>query len=193
MAAPITHMVLADKVFDKRFKDEKKKDFFIGSVFPDVRYVSGIKRRLTHHLDLKEKNSFETGIKFHCLIDEIWNEFVRSNNYITSFKLLGDELLYEKIGNWEEYISYFDKIFPSEFLFNIPEEKIKKWHKILQQYFSKKPNDITRNTFIKSIGVSEERIDRINQNIDLIRNDQGIIKTIEELYDNIEILLNKYD
>jgi len=39
MAAPITHIALTEKIFDKFFKDKKRKDFFIGTLFPDIRYL----------------------------------------------------------------------------------------------------------------------------------------------------------
>lgn len=210
MAAPITHIVLTDKVFDKYFKGKNKKDFFIGATFPDIRYLANIKREITHQESdsqlPKEENSFKAGMRFHSLIDEIWNKFVRPNgnfvlypklknsvNGITSFKLLEDELLYEKIGNWKKYIKFFDEILSDELLFNTPEKKIEKWHKILQKYFSRRPNDSDREAFIKGLGFSKEIADEMNYNVDLMKNNQRTVQAIMELYNNFELILRKYE
>ncbi len=206
MAAPITHIVLTDKVFDKYFKDKNKKDFFIGTIFPDIRYLAGIERKMTHLSYNKEENSFKAGMRFHSLIDDIWNKLVRADdnsalspelknsvNGITSFKLLEDGLLYEKIDNWQEYVSFFDEVLPDELLFDIPEEKVKKWHKILQKYFSRRPNDSDREAFIKGIGFSKETVDEMNDSISLMKNDQRIVQAIKELYNNFESILEKYE
>jgi len=193
MATPITHIVLTNKVFNEKFKDKKKRDFFVGTVFPDIRYLAKIERRFTHSLDFKETNSFKAGIKFHYLIDNVWNEFVRLDNNITSFKFLEDELLYEKINDWKEYIGYFDKVFSDELLFNISKEKTKEWHNILQEYFSKKPDDSTRENFIKNLEFPKERINQINRNVNLLKKDKKIIQSINDFYNNFELLLKNHD
>ena len=48
MAAPITHIVLTNKIFNKYFSNKEKGDFFIGASFPDIRYLKVIKREKTH-------------------------------------------------------------------------------------------------------------------------------------------------
>ena len=206
MATPIAHIVLTDKVFGKYFKDKNKKDFFIGTSFPDIRYLANIEKKTTHLSYNKEKNSFKAGMRFHSLIDEIWNKFVRSNdnfilysksrnsvNDITSLKLLEDELLYGKINNWKQYIKFFDEVLSDELSFNIPEKKIKKWHKILQKYFLRKPNDSDRENLLKFLGFSKEIIDEMNHNVNLMKNDQIIVQAIMGLYNDFESILIKYD
>ena len=74
MATPITHVVLAAKIFDNIFKDKIKKDFFIGSLFPDIRYLKVIDRDKSHFenlklKDLKNDDSFLAGVKFHSIVD----------------------------------------------------------------------------------------------------------------------------
>jgi len=206
MATPITHIVLTDKVFDKYFKDKNKKDFFIGTSFPDIRYIADIKRKTTHLFNDEEENSFKAGMGFHCLIDKTWNKFVISNNNfilysklknsvndITSLKLLEDELLYGKINNWKQYIKFFDEVLSDEFLFNIPEKKIEKWHKILKKYFLRKPNDSDRESFLKDLRFPKKTIDEMNHNINLMKNDQRIVQAIMGLYNDFESILKKYD
>ena len=161
--------------------------------FSHIRYIAKIERRLTHNVDFKGKNSFEKGIKFHYLIDQIWNKLIRSSDYIISLKFLEDEILYDKIDDWREYINFFDKVTKDELLLNIPEEKIKEWYEILQRYFSEKPNNSIRRKILTDLEFSKELPDRMNRNIDLMKKDQKIIKTINEFYNNIESLIEKYD
>lgn len=81
MAAPITHVVLTAKIFDNFFQDKVKKDFFIGTLFPDIRYLKVIDRDQTHFSnlsisDLKTEDSFLAGMKFHSMIDVVREKFI---------------------------------------------------------------------------------------------------------------------
>lgn len=72
MAAPITHIVLADKVWAQFLSSFNKNDFFIGTSFPDIRYLKVINREKTHFKnqsinDIKSDDSIIAGIKFHSI------------------------------------------------------------------------------------------------------------------------------
>ncbi len=75
MATPITHVVLTDKIYNKFFSDKNKKEFFIGTLLPDIRYLKVIERNKTHFenlaiSDLKDDDSFLSGMKFHSILDK---------------------------------------------------------------------------------------------------------------------------
>ena len=81
MAAPITHIVLTDKIFQNHFKDKNKADFYTGTVFPDIRYLGVIDRNKTHFKnlkisDVKKETSFWAGFKFHSFLDEAREKFL---------------------------------------------------------------------------------------------------------------------
>ncbi len=209
MPGPITHIALTDKVFNKYFKDKNKKDFFIGTSFPDIRYLKIIKREKTHFPEvklnqLKDKNSFEAGFKFHSLVDIIVEEFTqaediysllpRSNqpgHYPISF--LEDELFYNKMDNWDEIIGFLDNVLPEELAFDISGQAIRKWHQILQDYFSQKPNNGIRTKLMMELGFTEEAIRETNNLLKQIGGNQKINQFIERLYNNFELLLQRYD
>lgn len=44
MAAPLTHLVLAERIFQKHFSDQHRKVFLQGTSFPDIRYLGVIDR-----------------------------------------------------------------------------------------------------------------------------------------------------
>ncbi|MFH1308620.1 MAG: hypothetical protein ABIH51_01245 [Patescibacteria group bacterium] len=172
MATPITHIVLTEKVFNKYFSDKNKEDFYIGTIFPDIRYLGVIDRDKTHFplkcLKLedikKEQNSFIAGLKFHSLIDDIREKFVKSKDIyllipeskykIQTLKILEDELYYNKVNNWKQFINFLDNILPEELSFNIKEKDIGRWHNILQDYFSQKPDKQTIWNFANGLNFS---------------------------------------
>ncbi|MBU2564135.1 hypothetical protein KKA23_00925 [Patescibacteria group bacterium] len=207
MATPITHIVLTEKVFNKYFSDKNKEDFYIGTIFPDIRYLGVIDRDKTHFplkcLKLedikKEQNSFIAGLKFHSLIDDIREKFVKSKDIyllipeskykIQTLKILEDELYYNKVNNWKQFINFLDNILPEELSFNIKEKDIGRWHNILQDYFSQKPDKQTIWNFANGLNFSEESKNEIIDLIKQIRLNDKIKHVIEEFYNNFDKLL----
>lgn len=75
MAAPITHLVLAEKIFDEDLSLFDRKEFLLGTLFPDIRYLKTIDHDKTHFnnlkiTDLAGGNSFLAGAKFHSIVDD---------------------------------------------------------------------------------------------------------------------------
>lgn len=166
MAAPITHIILTEKVFNKLFKDKIRKDFFIGTSFPDIRYLKVIDRNKTHYhnlslTDLENDTSFYAGVKFHSILDHTREKFMIENNmyslcpqsqYITqSLKFLEDEILYPHIKDWAMYRNYLSEILPIEKEYKITEKALIKRHSLLQQYFQKQPNNNSVHNFVLGI------------------------------------------
>jgi len=207
MAAPITHIVLTEKVFNKHFSDKKRKDFYIGTVFSDIRHLGVVDRKSTHFLlqeleleDIKkEQNSFTSGLKLHSLVDDIRERFIESKNvyslipeskYKTQIlKLLEDGLYYDKVNNWKEFIKFLDNILAEELSFNIQEKDIRRWHNILQNYFSKKPDKQVRENLAKELNFSEEGQREIVNLVEQIKSNEKIKQIIEEFYNNFESFL----
>lgn len=208
MAATITHFVLADKVFGKLFQHLKKDEFFIGNIFPDIRYIGVIDRGKTHSDDVSledivQEDSFNAGAKFHQLTDKVEAKYTEDHDINSMFphlehatqslKLFSDEILYPKVENWQEYASFFTKILPQEQKFGIVDKDILKWHQMVQRYISQKPNPKTRTELIKGTIMPLESALIVNHNIEEIRKDDRMEKIIFDFYDNFEILLKQYE
>jgi len=204
MAAPITHIALTEKVFDKFFKDKIRNDFFIGTSFPDIRYLHVIDRDKTHHnglsiSDLGNDGSFSAGVKFHSILDHAREKFIVENDtyslcpeskYITqSLKILEDEIFYQHIKDWDIYVDYLNEILLSERDYGIVEKDLEKWHSLLQQYFKKQPNRDSTRDFTLGIGFTKEVSDEINNNIAIMRTNKKIINIIKKLYKNFDSLI----
>ncbi len=204
MAAPITHIALTEKIFDKFFKDKIRKDFFIGTSFPDIRYLKVIDRNKTHYdslsiTNLENDESFSAGVKFHSILDQAREKFIVENDtyslcpeskYIThSLKILEDEVFYQHVKDWNLYTEYLNEILQNEKDYGVAEKDLKKWHSLLQQYFQQQPNNGAVRNFTLGIGFTEEITTEINENIAVMRADKKIINIIKNLYKNFYSLI----
>lgn len=201
MATSITHTVLAKKLYDKLHLTIDENEFMVGNIFPDIRYLGGISREKTHIENpdfnkIQNKNAFSAGVLAHSLVDKLVNDFAKlyiypfcNNNEFRaiSVKLLEDELLYAKIADWNKYDSAFDKIYPGELEFDISPDAIKKYHQIAKNYFSQKPNELSRKEMFSECGFSDEKIIKINTLISKLRENPKIIESINKLYDNFKV------
>jgi hypothetical protein len=53
MATPITHILLTDKIYEEHFNDCEKREFILGTILPDIRYLDkSISRESTHSYDI---------------------------------------------------------------------------------------------------------------------------------------------
>lgn len=204
MATPITHIVLSEKVFDKYFSEFARKEFFIGTSFPDIRYLGVITRDKTHFegatlSNIQNEKAFRAGLYFHTLLDNIReNYIIRANAYslipdfkhnVQTLKLFEDEILYEKINDWSEISLYLNEILPEELSFPVKKEDIINWHEMLKNYFLQKPNRETRKTFFRKINFSDQDIEEIEKNIDIMRTNLKLEEIIENLNNNFDGLL----
>lgn len=204
MAAPITHIALTEKIFDKFFKNKTRKDFFIGTSFPDIRYLKVIDRDKTHYdnlsvSDLVNDKSFSAGVKFHSILDHARKKFIVENDtyslcpkskYITqSLKILEDEIFYQHVKDWSIYIDYLNEILQSEKDYGIAEKDLKKWHSLLQQYFQSPLDKCVVTGFIRGMGFSEEIAQEIDKNISIMKTNKKIIEIIKNLYKNFDSLI----
>jgi len=204
MAAPITHVALAANVFDRLFKDKTKKDFFVGTLFPDIRYLKVIKREQTHPPrpamnNFTEEDSFSAGLKLHSLIDITREKFIvksgaysllpESKHATQALKMFEDCLFYSRINDWQKYIKYLDDVLPAETGFGVSSSDIERWHTILQKYFQSQPDEHTINEFGHSLGFSISALREINFTIDQLKTNKEIISIIEGLEQSLPLLI----
>lgn len=203
MAAPITHIVLAEKVFNNHFSNLEKDKFFVGTSFPDIRYLRIIQREQTHPPDItlsqiKSNDSFNGGLMFHVWVDRVREGYMQEKGIyslmpqskltIQSLKLFEDELFYEKLSNWGSIISYFEEVLSKELEYPIKRDDVMKWHKLLQYYFAQKPTIETRKTLFEAIYFDEKSIIEVEANLAEMRNNKKILDIIENFYNNFDKL-----
>lgn len=210
MANQITHLALSEKLYDTYFSHFNKKDFYLGSVFPDIRYLQVIDRTLTHFSEITftdvihpDNNSFNAGVKFHSFVDNERIKFMESNGlyalcpsspYITQAdKSLEDEIIYDSVTDWSQIGNYL--VQPSEFIskeYSIPEEKIIFWYSQIKNYCLQKPTDQTRSQFVEAIDLSHEVAAEINTLMEVMRNNDQVTSLLKRFSSEFDSLINLY-
>ena len=183
MAAPITHLFLADKFWDKHWEIDWFQ-FFAWNCLPDIRYIDITIERTKFHMKnltiddiLAEKSDFLKGVKFHSFVDERRDNFyeehniyipkVSDENFIKALKFLEDDVLYWKLSFRQDFINFFNEYeFP---IYDINWESIKKWKSMLSDYFREQPCSESRHDFILWIWLNEDTYNQIESKLEEIR------------------------
>ena len=206
MANQITHIALAEKEYASLFSKFDKTGFYIGTVFPDIRYLGAIERDKTHDKkfllsDILDSGNtaFQAGVKYHCLVDVVREKFmteqdlyslVPQSKYITqAVKCLEDEIFYPEVSDWGVYSDMLHRILPEETAYGIPPDDVARWHQLLAEYFSKAPDDASRELLMMSIGFPKTVVDEINALVRQMRGSKPVIGVIKNFWDNFDELL----
>jgi hypothetical protein len=185
-------------VFDDLFKGKDKQEFFIGTLFPDIRYPTGLGRDETHFknpsLDqIKKDGPFWAGLKFHSYLDLKWQQYMDDRGYKDlisrdsdqldrSIKLYQDQLLYDKISNWNKFSGYLNKTLLDHQIFGLKKSQIENWHKALVRYISRYPDLEVISQFSREIGLSDKAIGGISEQISAMKSNKKINQLIDYLY-----------
>lgn len=206
MAAPITHIVLTEKVYDNYFSDKQKADFYIGTSFPDIRYLDEIDRSKVHFrgvklAEIKSETSFVAGLKFHSLIDDIRENFIRSRHLYSllpdveyktqAIKSVEDKVLYGKLENWKEISNYLDEVCEEEIALGASLPGVRRWHRYLKNYFFQGPKPEVVVSSFTNLGWPKEIVGDLLGLIKSLEKNSEVIKIIEGFYEEFETLLGK--
>jgi hypothetical protein len=203
MASQITHIPYGKKVLDLFLSDQPvdEKKFFIGTLFPDIRYLGVIDREKSHFSNptvegLRNITSdFEKGMYAHALID-IEREktlehlgaynFIEGNKVTTyAMKFIEDELAFDLVPDWSKYINYLDDILIEEEDL-VTKEPAKKWHGLLQVYFSDKPTWNSVVTLASALqGFNTETLTLVKNEIEKIKQDTKAMEIIGKTYSEL--------
>ncbi len=204
MAGPISHIVLTSKVFDSLFYDKDKLKFFVGTSFPDIRYITKCERQNTHLRGytiqgIRGANNFMSGLKFHSYLDDAQNEFMlnrniyellpKSNLSVSALKFFEDGLLYHKIKNWNGIIEYFDDVLEEELDFGIEKEVIRRWHYHLQDTFGEVGVEKNIKKFISISGKKGETGEKLISLVDDIKKNMKIVEVVNKFYENLDKII----
>ncbi|HWZ65843.1 MAG TPA: hypothetical protein VNX65_03525 [Patescibacteria group bacterium] len=204
MAGPVSHIVYAEKALQDFLPEKDKRQFAIGNIFPDIRYLGVIDRELTHFKDVtlkdihKEADSFRAGMLFHSIIDETREAFVLKHDSYSglpdshlstiALKVCEDIRLYHEVQDWHVYIDYLKTIEPEERAFNIPTERIEEWHAMHRAFFADFPPN-EDNKFFFALGFNKQQVSEIFDLVKIIIQSNIVDNYLYNFYDNLEQLL----
>ncbi len=157
-AAPIMHAYIAKTWLDNLGTPNQDQDaFYVGTLFPDARYLGGLKRKETHFkgvtlADIQtQPNSFYKGLKLHSWLDETREKFAVNygvyqkldkipKKYRASFlKFIEDELLFKQL-DWQKVKSSLSNTYTYQADFGADDKSLFIWHNLLKIYFSFPPS-----------------------------------------------------
>jgi hypothetical protein len=156
MPWPVTHILVAETLYNPYFSHLDHQQFILGNSFPDIRYPAKVDRRLTHFemtplKEIQSQSAFRAGILCHSMVDHFWNEILLKDNetlftaiphnpvMIHTMKVLQDSFLYERGNHWEEISGYFGDTFQEELEYGVDEIMVSRWHAVLMNYLRKSP------------------------------------------------------
>jgi len=199
MASQITHIRYGEKVLDLFLKDKEVDEgkFYIGTVFPDIRYLKVIERDKTHPDNptiegLKEiTSSFDLGIYTHALVDKerertitrlgLYEVLPKDSTTAYAAKFLEDEITYPLFKDWPELVLYLDDIFEEETRL-VPKEAATKWHKMLQDYFDSPPDTSSVVRLAKDLGFDKKLIQDVIKRVEEVRSNSKAVEIIKATY-----------
>tara|TARA_R110002110_G_scaffold121431_2_gene297292 strand:+ start:125898 stop:126578 length:681 start_codon:yes stop_codon:yes gene_type:complete len=162
-AGPIMHAYLGLKwlaVFAPDYDENAKREFILGTLFPDIRYIGNIPRSKTHLKNIslvniaKEQSPFIQGMQFHSYVDNMRFYFLKHhaiqknidklpNKHKSIFiKLIEDQILFEQQNSWHTIKKYLVDPCDGEKNFDLDIATLTKWHLGLTYYFSALPSTI---------------------------------------------------
>ena len=204
MASQITHVTYGQLVLDRFLRQKKNldlRDFFIGTLFPDIRYRARLEKLKTHvviespDLLMDDKlSSFQTGLYVHCLIDFERERVVKKFGFYNHFpldvftsyamKFVEDEFTYRRFTEWERVRSYLDSTLDEESQY-ASEKVVKEWHRGLQNYFSELPNQKTTRALAELAYIPDDVIVGSEKRTGEIKKSESAMKIIEATQDNL--------
>jgi len=208
MPWPVTHILIADKVYDRYFSHLVHKEFILGTCFPDIRYPAKIERERTHinHIlltQIQNQSPFRAGLLFHSLVDGFWNAYIRKHSDLLfsvipynrimfhTMKILQDGYLYSMLRDWNEIVAYFITILPEELEFGASEDMVQRWHEMLAHYLSKPPDQ--DDLQMLSLSLPPNSVIEINKYYSAYQNDPALSQIMVAFYEGVDdFLTGKY-
>ena len=204
MPWPATHILIVEKVFTRYFSHLDRKEFILGTSFPDIRYPADIDRDLTHFNGISlskivAQPAFKAGLYFHSFVDEIWNTFIRAHEtrlfpeiphdraMFHTMKILQDRYLFDRLDDWQAIVNYFDSVLPIESQFTASQEMVQRWHTVLARYLSKPP-DIGDLAMLR-LSLSAELVKKIAVYYRHYQDNQTLKDVMTAFYEQAESLI----
>lgn len=202
MASQITHIPYAKKFFDIYLQKEKidMLDYFVGNIFPDIRYLKTIGREVTHPQNITvnrikdSSNSFNMGWYTHVYVDlerekvlsQLGMYKVVNDDPVTIYalKFIEDKITYRLFEGWDKIVTKLDVILKEETK-HVSEEVVKRWHSLLINYLKNPPTEDTVLEFINGIGFGEGLTNEVFARVLELEEDREVVSRIELTYNNL--------
>ncbi len=203
-AGPIMHAYLGLKWlehFAPEYEEAAKREFILGTLFPDIRYIGKIPRNHTHIKKIslakisKTKTPFEQGMQFHSYVDNIRFHFLKHHKIQKQFnqlpkkhksifiKLAEDQAIFDE-SNWFSIKKYLINPCEAEENFELNSATITKWHLGLTFYFNALPSTLLSQISMFDKGILMLDAETVNDWSQLLKSyvkDENFKQYVNEL------------
>lgn len=212
-AAPIMHAYVAKMWLDKlAIPNQDKEAFYVGTLFPDARYLGSFKRKSTHFKNVTlatvqtQPNSFYKGLKLHSWLDETREKFaskygvyqqlkdIPKKHRATFLKFIEDELIFKQM-DWQVVKSSLSNTYVYQSDFGADQKSLFIWHNLLKIYFSFPPSQSLDQLamFPLDLGnVPQEVIATFNERLPRYAQDPYFQLYTKNLLQHIQQKINEY-
>lgn len=157
----VAHCYFAERYLEhnSKYTETERKEFMVGTLFPDIRDLDATVHELTHIKDVtidgvrNAETPFLAGWMLHCLVDDVrtafqkeWGIFDRLSDFNVQrkgafLKVVEDALVYDRI-NRQFVIESLKDIYDGEREIEKSDQIIQKWHDINIGLLSKSQKEI---------------------------------------------------
>lgn len=211
-AAPIFHVYVAEKWMEmfEDYAEEERRDFVIGTLFPDIRYLGVIRREETHEVGLGIEDLLGTddpflkGKRLHAFVDETRVKLmcdlkvldrlidIPQEHQVTFVKFLEDAVLYSE-GRWRGVCDDLESFMVSE-KDGVQVPAWNRWHAILNDYFRLGPCQLLARLSEGNqgyLGVPPELIKKWAEILPHYAQREDVQKYVSDLLGGFEVVLTK--
>lgn len=210
---PVFHAFFAQFWLNEfeEYNFEQSQQFFLGNLYPDIRYIENIGREETHESKVTfkkvvmEKDPFRKGVLLHSYLDKMRSQKVNKlktarliSKQVKSFtghflKLVEDEILFEKINQTQAKVYLSGKMKPTAPL-PVSTVATTKWRYLLKLYFTASPKILIKQLEVLSKlfeNLSKKMIFNWDHLLERYSKDKKMIKKTNKLIDELKKQLIK--
>lgn len=197
MPAQLTHIAYAE-AFLKAHPQYDEAAFLRGTTFPDIRRLADIPWARTHYYYVEmedieaETDSWQAGLMVHGYFDKQWNRYFAnlklpesndmSDKLWSAVKIAQEAKYCGSLERREELAQVFERPpFPAEVGFEVPAEKLERWYSYIAWKVRTPYSTAARRGYAEEIGFDADKMDRLLERVEDIRQDTAWINRISAL------------
>ena len=196
MPFPVTHIAIACRFARRHFSGNDLRDFYLGNLFPDIRYLNVITREESHYevvsADLIPlENPFIAGVYYHSLVDEFYSRFREESGIYSgypggrlasvAFRIAEDRYFYNKIAFIPQLLSWLSHIPPEAVQIAGSASAVETWYNILKRYLRQPPGKKMLKMGARFLDISHSQLSQSEKLYRQVSGDQKVKEMLERL------------
>jgi hypothetical protein len=170
MPSHLAHLAYAKQLYPRYLVGDPDGQVLIGTLFPDIRYVSKLHRAATHpavvgRVQLWHSEGFHQGFLLHGAIDLAWDRMLHEQpeifsglekpKYNAALKLAIDYYAWPAL--CDDFISACDEPLPYEHMrqYGVTDWAADSWYQMLTWYVAQPPTSARQQKMAMAMGMSE--------------------------------------